>query len=115
MYHFRAVKPEDMDRILELYKFDLDLSEKPRFYIMTKGDNLVTFTKVSNRNKGNFIDYIYMNNLNEDEIDFFYRSLVYLLGNEYPLYSKYKSDTYTKVENGMNRVELPKKSKCHGS
>ena len=116
MYKFRLAQAEDMDKIFQIKMFDLDLSKSPRFYIMTKAEELVSFTLVNTLDNTNYIQYIYENNLNSDETDFFYRSLNYLLG-ENPCYSPYFHEGYSKKEdNEYYRLVLPKKT-CggHGS
>lgn len=113
MYRFNIASKENMEQISNIRTFDLDLDKRPRFFAMTEDSDLLSFVLVYNFNGSNYIEYIYENNLNSDEIDFFYRALVYMLGEENDLFSSYKHKNYVKeADNGYYKVIIPKGRKC---
>lgn len=113
MYKFRLAQAKDMDEIFKVKMFDLDLGKNPRFFIMTKDDKMLSFALTYTYDEANYIQYIYENNLNCDEIDFFYKSLKYLLG-DCPTYSPYFHEGYSKKEkDNLYRLILPSRT-CGG-
>lgn len=114
MYKFSRANIDLMEKILKHKKFDLDLSLKPRFYAMVKGEDLKAYCRIVRKDDKNLLDYLYMDNLSLEEIDFFYRSLNSVLEKEGAIYSSYYQEGYTvKIgENPPYKLQIPKGSCC---
>lgn len=114
MYKFSRADIDLMDKILKHKKFDLDLNLMPRFYAMVKGEDLKAYCRVVRRDDKNLLDYLYMDNLSIEEIDFFYRSLNSVLEKEGTVYTNYYHEGYT-VKTGGNppyKIQIFKGSCC---
>lgn len=114
MYKFRLANNDDLKEILEIKKFDLDIRKKPRFFVMKNEDKLIAFTLVTNDGQSNFLEYLDIDKLNYDEIDFFFRSLIYLIGRHMKTYSRRTIDGFTKKadKDGYYLVYVPLEGRC---
>lgn len=81
MYHVRAAKIEDIYQIVNEkgFTFDLNIEFKPKFYILLEDEKMVSFAFVNFCDEYAIIENIDTDGLNEDEFDFFIKSLNYVL------------------------------------
>ncbi|WP_425540146.1 hypothetical protein [Microaceticoccus formicicus] len=85
MYQVRLAK---LDEIYEIvndkgFTFDLNIEFKPKFYVLIKDDMMISFAFINFCDEYAIIEHLSCNSLNDEEIDFFIRSLNYTLSVKY--------------------------------
>lgn len=98
MYNVRLAK---LDEIYEIvndkgFVFDLNIEFKPKFYILAKDELMISFAFINFCDEYAIIEHLSSDTLNDDEIDFFIRSLNYILNTEYTkIFTRESFENYT--------------------
>lgn len=85
MYQVRLAKLNEIYKIVDDkgFVFDLNIEFKPKFYVLVKDDLMISFAFINFCDEYAIIEHLSRNSLNEDEVDFFIRSLNYVLNTDY--------------------------------
>lgn len=109
MYSFKIASEEDVSEINRIKDLTLDSYLEPRIFVMKNNKKIISFVLVDLIEKGYYISYVYDNNLTSEELDFFYRSLVFALNNE-PIFSPSNHKIYSeKISESLYKLVLPER------